>query len=276
MRKIALSLTLFSIIVSKGCSQVKSNQKENFKTIDSIIMENKMKVEIWSDIMCPFCYIGKRKFETALAQFPHKDKVEIVWHSYQLNPNMEYLPDKDFYTYVADLKGQSREWSVQIHENLVQTAKDHGLDYHLDKAKITNTFDAHRIIQLAKKNNLSNEIEERFFKAYFTEGALMSDHETLTKLAVEIGLDKKEVEQVLAGSQYADEVRKDEQEAQQLGANGVPFFVIDRKSAVAGAQNSKVFLEMLEKAFDEWRKNNPDNAIEVIQGQVCTPEGECK
>lgn len=239
-------------------------------------MENKMKVEIWSDIMCPFCYIGKRKFEKALSQFPHKNKIEIIWHSYQLNPNLEYEPDKDLYTYVAELKGETREWSVHIHENLVQTAKQLGLDYRFDKAKIANTFDAHRVIQLAKKYNLSNEIEERFFKAYFTEGALMSNHETLTKLAAEIGLDKKVVEQVLASNQYADEVRKDGQEAQQLGASGVPFFVIDRKSAVAGAQDSKVFLKMLEKTFDEWRKKNPENAIEVIQGQVCTPEGECK
>jgi protein disulfide-isomerase len=208
-----------------------------------------MKVEIWSDIMCPFCYIGKRRFEKALKLFDHKDEVNIIWHSFQLNPNLENQSDKDIYDYVAELKGESREWSINVHKKLIQAAKSLGLDYRFDKAKIANSFDAHRVIQLAKKYNLGDEIEERFFKAYFTEGALMSDHATLIKLATEIGLEKEEVKAILLGNQFADEVHKDRQDAQRLGASGVPFFVVDRKIGVTGAQDSKVFLDVLEKGY---------------------------
>jgi predicted DsbA family dithiol-disulfide isomerase len=231
-------------------------------------IENKMKVEIWSDVMCPFCYIGKRKFEAALAQFEHKDNVEMVWHSFQLNPNLTYQPDKDVYDYVAELKGQTREWSLKAHKSLIESAKAVGLNYQLDKSKITNSFDAHRVIQLAKNYKLDDAIAERFFKAYFTEGALMSDHETLVRLAEEIGLHKDEVWSVLKSNLYADEVRKDGEEAQRIGATGVPFFVVNRKYAVSGAQNSDVFLQTLKKSFLEWRKENPDNTLEVLEGKV--------
>lgn len=217
-------------------------------------MENKMKVEIWSDVMCPFCYIGKRKFESALNSFAQKDSVQVVWHSFELNPNLQYQPGRDAYSYVAELKGQSREWSVQVHDNLTKTAKSIGLDYHFDQAKITNSFDAHRAIQLAKKYNLTDEIEECFFKAYFTDGELMSNHETLIRLVTEAGLPKDEVTKVLETGQYAEEVRKDVAEARYLGANGVPYFVMDRKYAVSGAQETSVFLETLKKAFDGWKK----------------------
>lgn len=204
--------------------------------------------------MCPFCYIGKRKLEAALAVFPHKDEIEIEWHSFQLNPSLQHQPDKDVYTYVAELKGQTREWSVEVHKGLIQTAKDLGLDYRFDIAKIANSFDAHRVIQLAKKYNLGDSIEERFFYAYFTEGALMSDHTTLIRLAAEAGLDPVETEKVLSTNAYAEEVRKDSQEAVQLGAGGVPFFVFNRKYAIAGAQDVSAFTQVLEKSYTEWKK----------------------
>jgi predicted DsbA family dithiol-disulfide isomerase len=238
-------------------------------------MANKMKVEIWSDLMCPFCYIGKRQFETALAAFPQKDSVEVVWHSFLLNPSLTYQPEKDFYAYVAELKGQTREWSIRVHESLIKTAKSVGLDYRLDVAKITNPFDAHRLIQLAKKYDLTNEVEERFFKAYFTEGALMSDHTTLIRLATEAGLEENEVKKVLASNKYANEVQKDAETAKSLGAGGVPFFVINQKYAVNGAQAPDVFTETLTKAYKAWRYDRPAS-MEVTSGPVCTPEGKCK
>jgi len=238
-------------------------------------MENKMKVEIWSDVMCPFCYIGKRKFESALDAFPQKNSIQVLWHSFELNPNLGYNPGRDAYAYVAEIKGQTREWSVKIHDSLTQSAKSIGLEYNFDKAKITNSFDAHRVIQLAKKNNLTDEVEERFFKAYFTDGELMSDHETLIRLAAEAGLSKEEVTKVLETGQYAEEVRKDAAEARSMGANGVPFFVMDRKYAVSGAQDSSVFAQTLQKAFDEWNINNPAVIAEVLNGQTCTPDELC-
>lgn len=216
-------------------------------------MTNKMKVEIWSDVMCPFCYIGKRKFEAALDSLPQKDLIQVVWHSFQLNPNLQYQPERDSYSYLAELKGQTREWAVKVHDNLTETAKSLGLDYHFGKAKITNSFDAHRVIQLARKYNLTDELEERFFKAYFTDGELMSDHATLIRLAAEAGLPREEVAEMLETNRYADEVIRDAAEARQLGAHGVPFFVMDRKYAVSGAQEPEVFKATLQKALEEYQ-----------------------
>ena len=209
-----------------------------------------MKVEIWSDVMCPFCYIGKRKLENALAAFDGKNKVEVSWRSYQLNPGMQYQEGLDIYTYLAEMKGRSREWAEQMHESVTQMAKEVGLDYHFEKVKIANSFDAHRVIQLAKKYNLTNEVEERFFKAYFTEGAIMSDHATLLQLAVEAGLKQEEVQAVLDSDEYALEVKADIAEAQQIGVRGVPFFVFNRKYAVSGAQDTQVFLETLKRTLE--------------------------
>jgi len=239
-------------------------------------MENKMKVEIWSDVMCPFCYIGKRKFEVALNTFPQKDSIQVVWRSFELNPNLSYKPERDAYSYIAEIKGQTREWSVKVHDTMTKSAASVGLNYNFDKAKITNSFDAHRVIQLAKKYNLTNEVEERFFKAYFTDGELMSDHETLIRLAVDAGLNKDEVTAALETDQYAEEVRKDVAEARRLGVNGVPFFVLNQKYGVSGAQDSSMFAETLQKAYKEWTNNNLVVLAEVINGQTCTPDGVCE
>ena len=236
-------------------------------------MASKMKVEIWSDVICPFCYIGKRKFEAALNSFSQKDSVQVIWHSFQLNPNLQSEHGKDAYTYLAEIKGQTREWSVKVHNSLAQSAKSIGLDYNFEKAKIANSFDAHRVIQLAKKYNLTDEVEERFFKAYFTDGELISDHATLIRLAREAGLPKEDVSEVLQTNQYAEDVKKDGAEARQLGANGVPFFVMDRKYAVSGAQDTSVFAETLQKAFHEWDKSNSAVTTETVNGQTFTPEG---
>lgn len=219
-------------------------------------MEDKMKVEIWSDIMCPFCYIGKRKFESALDALSLNDSVEVVWHSFQLNPTLRYDHSIDSYDYLARLKGQSREWAVKVHDNLAQTAKSLGLEYNFEKAKITNSLDAHRVIQLAKSYNLTDELEERFFRAYFTDGELMSDHATLVRLAEEAGLPKEEVVRVLESDQFADEVKNDALEVRRLGANAVPFFVMNRKYAVLGAQDPMVFQETLTKAMEDWKRED--------------------
>jgi len=235
-----------------------------------------MKVEIWSDVMCPFCYIGKRKFEAALNTFPQKDSIQVVWRSFELNPNLTYKPERDTYSYIAEIKGQSREWSVKVHDTMTKSAKSVGLDYNFDKTKISNSFDAHRVIQLAKKYNLTDEVEERFFKAYFTDGELMSDHETLTRLAVEAGLSRDEVILALGTDHYAEEVRKDVAEARRLGINGVPFFVFDMKYGVSGAQETDVFTDTLQKAFKEWTINNPAVISEVLNGQTCTADGVCE
>lgn len=235
-----------------------------------------MKVEIWSDIMCPFCYIGKRRFEEALAGFPDKDKIEVEWKSFQLNPDLRSQPGKDVYDHLAEMKGQSRDWSVAMHDQLAQTAKAAGLTYNFDKAVIANSFDAHRLIQLAKKNGLGDAAEERIFHAYFTEGKDVADLNVLQTLGEEIGLNKEEVNKVLHSKEYADAVNNDVHEAQRLNIRGVPFFVLDRKYGVSGAQPAEAFTQALNQAFGEWKSTQPLQTPDGLNGEVCTPDGDCK
>lgn len=214
----------------------------------------KMRVDIWDDVMCPFCYMGRRKFAAALQRFPAKEEVEIVRHSFQLNPDIRYQPGRDIYSYLADIRGESREWSVKFNAQIADEARKVGLVYNFDKVVVNNTFDAHRLIHLAKKRGLGEEAEERLFRAYFTEGRNIGDRDTLVALGKEIGLDAGEVEKMLGSDAYADEVRKDIADAEKLGIDGVPFFLMDGKYAVSGAQPPAVFLQALEKSFAEWKK----------------------
>lgn len=210
-----------------------------------------MKIEIWSDVMCPFCYIGKRKFENALAAFENKSAVTIEWKSFQLNPDMKTEPDKNISQYLAEIKGWSLEQAQEMNHNVSEMAKNVGLHYDLNKAVVANSFDAHRIVQLAKTKGKGDAMEERLFKGYFTEGLNIADHQTLVKIGSEIGLDETEISEVLKTTTFAEEVNGDVREAQQLGIRGVPFFVIDRKYGVSGAQESETFLNALNKAWEE-------------------------
>ncbi|MEO7424130.1 MAG: DsbA family oxidoreductase [Fibrobacteria bacterium] len=207
-----------------------------------------MKIEIWSDVMCPFCYIGKRKLENALAAFPGRDGVGIIWKSFQLNPDMRTEPGKSITQYLMEKKGWSLEQTRSQHERLTQVAADLGLIYDFDRAVVANSFDAHRLVQLAKRDGFGDAMEERLFKAYFSEGKNIADPTTLVELSREAGLNAAEAETVLAGRAFAEEVKADVREAQQLGVTGVPFFVFDRKFAVSGAQDVSVFARALEKA----------------------------
>jgi protein disulfide-isomerase len=219
----------------------------------------KMKVEIWSDMVCPFCYLGKRRYETALKQFTHAADVEVTWHSFQLYPQLPRNTHvkETSYQHIAKMKGISYAQSVQMHDNVVNMAKGDGLHYHFDKAIVANSFNAHRLMHMAQKQGLGNEAEERIFKAYFMDGKDLSDRATLVTLGVDIGLDKAAVEHMLAGNDYAAEVDADIKEASKLGINGVPFFVFDRKYAVSGAQPVDTFLSTLQHSFAEWRKDHP-------------------
>ena len=208
-----------------------------------------MKIEIWSDIMCPFCYIGKRQLETALASFP-ADEFEIEWKSFQLDPTIEPQSGKDVYTFLAERKGISVEQSREMHKGVVERAKSVGLDYNFDKAVISNSLTSHRIIHLAKKNNLGDEMEEIFFKAYFTEGRDLNDAATLIELGEKAGLNVNEVKEVVENeSLYLSEVKSDIKEAQEIGVQGVPFFVFDRKYAVSGAQPVEAFVQTIREGL---------------------------
>ena len=223
--------------------------------------------------MCPFCYIGKRRFETALKQFPHKDEVEIEWKSFQLNPALVTDTTISSAQYLADKKGFTIDHAHQLHNHVTQMAAEEGLTYNLDKAVVANSFDAHRFAHLAKQKGLGNEAEEALFKAYFTEGKNMADHNVLAQLGESIALDPEEVKTALATDKFSGEVNYDVAEAQALGINAVPFFVMDRKYGVSGAQAVPVFLQTLEKAYTEWTATKPK--LDVITGDSCEVGGDC-
>jgi len=208
-----------------------------------------MKIEIWSDIMCPFCYIGKRQLESALAAFPNNE-FEIEWKSFQLDPTITPQSGKDVYTFLAERKGISVEQSIEMHKGVVERAKSVGLDYHFDKAVISNSLTAHRIIQLAKTKKMGDAMEEVFFKAYFTEGRDLNDAATLIELGAKAGLNTNEVQEVVENENlFLKDVKSDISEAQEIGVQGVPFFVFDRKYAVSGAQPVEAFVNTIKEAI---------------------------
>jgi predicted DsbA family dithiol-disulfide isomerase len=210
-----------------------------------------MKVEIWSDVMCPFCYIGKRHFEAALKEFPASDSVTVEWKSFQLNPSMVTDPSRNINQYLAEAKGISIEQAQEMNARVTEMASEAGLTYDFDKAIVANSFDAHRLSHFAKKFGKQDEVEERLFRAYFTEGKNTADHGTLVQLAADAGLDTDAVRTMLAGKEFAEDVERDIYEAQQVGARGVPFFVFDEKYAVSGAQPSRLFLQVLNKVAED-------------------------
>jgi predicted DsbA family dithiol-disulfide isomerase len=228
-----------------------------------------MNVEIWSDVMCPFCYIGKRKFEKALEQFPHKDDIKISWKSFQLDPTTITDPSLNTIEHLRLKKGWSNEQAAETITHVSNIAKQVGLEFNFENAVVANSFDAHRLSHLAKKYNLQNELEEKLFSAYFSEGKNTADYETLLQIADEVGMDKAEVSSMLKENAFANEVHQDIEQAQQIGVRGVPFFVLNHKYAISGAQESETFLKALHTAYNEINHidlSEPDTA-------VCGPEG---
>lgn len=235
-----------------------------------------MKVEIWSDVMCPFCYIGKRRFEKALENFEHKDDIEIIWKSFQLNPNEITNPDISVTEDLARKKGWTKEYTQQMTEYVINMAKGEDLAYDFDNAVVANSFKAHRLLQFAKTQGKGNALKETLLRSYFSEGKNTDDSTTLLNLAAEVGLDTIEAKNVLENEQsFADAVTFDVREAQSLGIQGVPFFVLDRKYGVSGAQEVSTFEQNLAKAHEEWKAKQTETKLETVEGEVCRPDGTC-
>jgi predicted DsbA family dithiol-disulfide isomerase len=211
-------------------------------------------VEIWSDVACPWCYIGKRRFEAALTEFEHAEDVKVTWRSFELDPSAPHEREGDRAVRLAEKYGITVELARAKEQELTDTAAGDGLAFRFDLARSGTTFDAHRIVHLAGEHELQDAMKERLLRAYFTEGELVSDRETLVRLAVEVGLDEGEVGETLAGDRYADQVRDDEQTATQLGISAVPTFVVDRTLGLSGAQPPEVLLELLRQG---WAKSAP-------------------
>lgn len=232
-------------------------------------MKNKLNVQIWSDIMCPFCYIGKRRIEEALNQFEHKDAVAIEWKSFQLDAGFIPSSDDNLAEHLADKYGRDIDWAQTMLENTTQNAKTAGLDFHFEKSVMANSHNAHRLLHLAKKYQLANELKELLFKAYFTDGKDLNNLETLTELGIAVGLEAEIVAQVLHSNAYSQEVKQDIQQAGAIGVQGVPFFVFDNKYAISGAQPTTTFLQTLEKA---WQEGQFDSKITLVNS---TMENSC-
>lgn len=208
-----------------------------------------MNIEIWSDVMCPFCYIGKRRLENAIAQLQVADKLTIEWKSFQLDPTAPKSSDLDTYDYLAKRYGRDRAWSIETHNQVAASAKQEGLDYRFDRAVVANSFDAHKVAHYAKEQGKGDAFEELLFRSYFTDGLNIADEEVLVRLATEIGLDEAGVRSAIHSAAYGQKVQTDIAEAQQLGVRGVPFFVFDRKYAVSGAQPVEAFVQTIEQAL---------------------------
>jgi predicted DsbA family dithiol-disulfide isomerase len=229
-----------------------------------------MDVEIWSDIACPWCYIGKRRFEAALARFEHRDDVRVTWRSFELDPAAPAEREGDRAARLAEKYGMSVERAREMERQLTQTAAGDGLDFRFDIARSGATFDAHRVVHLAGEHGLQDAMKERLLRAYFSEGELMSDRETLVRLAAEVGLDADETREMLAGDRYSDEVRVDERTAGQFGISAVPTFVIDRAIGASGAHPPEALLELLNEG---WSRRAPVSVI--TGGEACDADGNC-
>jgi predicted DsbA family dithiol-disulfide isomerase len=207
-------------------------------------------VEIWSDIACPWCYVGKRRFEAALAGFEHRDAVEVTWRSFELDPAAPAERPLSGAEHLAEKYGTSVDQARAMHDRMTEVAASEGLDFHFDRARGGNTFDAHRVVHLAAEHGKQDAMEERLMRAYLSEGELISDAATLERLAIEVGVPAEAVRDLLAGERFADAVRDDERTGAALGISGVPFFVVDRQFGASGAQPPEVLGELLQHAWE--------------------------
>jgi predicted DsbA family dithiol-disulfide isomerase len=228
-----------------------------------------MHVEIWSDIACPWCYVGKRRFEAALAAYEHSDEVSVTWRSFELDPHAPRERRHDGATHLAEKYGTSREEALDMHARMAETAARDGLEFRFDLARGGNTFDAHRLIHLAAAHGAQDAMKERLMRAYLTEGEPIGDPEALERLALDVGLPENEVRDVLSGDRFAAEVRDDERTATQLGIHAVPFFVVDRAIGASGAHPAEQLVELLRQA----RAQNPPISVAAAAGETCNVDG---
>ncbi|WP_268230784.1 DsbA family oxidoreductase [Sphingobacterium sp. UT-1RO-CII-1] len=236
-------------------------------------MASKMIVEVWSDVMCPFCYIGKRKFEVALSSFSNNEHIELEWKSYQLDPGMKTDPSIKYYESLASSKGMPVEQAKAMCDQVTEMAKEVGLKYDFEKAVVANSFHSHELSHFAKQFDKQNQVEELLFKAFFEEGKNIDDLEVLKSIVLEVGLDVSAFQDSMEKGEFKEAVNQDINEAKEIGVRGVPFFVFNRKYAISGAQPVDVFKQTIEKSFNEWKSENNKVNFEVIDGPSCGPDG---
>ena len=234
-----------------------------------------MRIEIWSDVVCPWCYVGKRRLETALRGFEHAEDVEVVYRSFELDPTAPHHGTEKTLPSIARKYGRTEDEMRPMMAGLMETAAEEGLDLRLFDTLHTNTIDAHRLLHLALATGgpaLQRDLKEALLAAYFTRAEDVGDHAVLRRAAVAAGLEAARVDEVLASDEYGEEVAADIAQARAYGATGVPFFVVDQRYGVSGAQPAEAFTQVLERA---WAESHP--AIEVVAGgadaAACGPDG---
>jgi predicted DsbA family dithiol-disulfide isomerase len=227
-----------------------------------------MDVEIWSDVACPWCYVGKRRFEAALARFEHRDEVRVTWRSFELDPSAPRERKGDRAARLAEKYGMTRAQAQAAEQQLTDVAAGDGLDFRFSIARSGSTFDAHRVIHLAAEHDLQDAMKERLLRAYFTDGELVGDHDTLVRLATEAGLPEAQARATVSSDRFADAVREDELTAQRLGITAVPTFVVDRTLGASGAQPPEQLLDLLHRG---WESRIPVSV--VTGGESCGPDG---
>lgn len=243
-----------------------------FKNIAPMGLTQTMDVEIWSDIRCPFCYIGKHKFEKALENFEHKDKVNIVRRSFELDAELKTLPNVHTLDHLALIKKMSREEVLRMTDHITKSAEEVGLTFRFEDTVVSNTFHAHRLIQFAQSQGLGHKAEEALFRAHFTDGIDVDDPVELQRIGEEIGLEESDVKNFLTSSDFAERVRQDEEKALSLGIRGVPFFLFDNTYAVSGAQSSDIFLEALNRSYEEFAEKTGSSSADDT---ACSIDGFC-
>jgi predicted DsbA family dithiol-disulfide isomerase len=231
--------------------------------------QQKMMIEVFTDIQCPWCYIGKRRLDRAIEQFEHRDQVEVVWRGYQLDPGAPFRYDGTVYDLVARRYGMNRQQAVAQHDELAALAALDGLQYRFDHTKPGNSLDALRLVHLGARHGLAAAVEEKLMRAYFTEGVHLGDHEALVRLAIEVGLDAAESRQALASDAFADDVRADRQRARALGLRGVPAFIFDDKVLVSGAQSIEALASALRRVWGESGLNATTRTMETCDDGAC-------
>jgi predicted DsbA family dithiol-disulfide isomerase len=227
-----------------------------------------MEVEIWSDIACPWCYVGKRRFEAALARFEHRDDVRVSWRSFELDPSAPREREGDRAARLAEKYGMTLAQAQAAEQQLTDVAAGEALDFRFDIARSGSTFDGHRLIHLAAEHGLQDEMKERLLQAYFTEGELVGDHDTLVRLAIEVGVPEAEARATVSSDRFADAVREDELVAQRLGITAVPTFVVDRALGASGAHPPEQLLDLLRRG---WESRAPVSVL--AGGESCGPDG---
>jgi predicted DsbA family dithiol-disulfide isomerase len=235
----------------------------------------KLKVEIWTDVMCPFCYIGKRKFEAGLAKFAHKEKVEVIWKSFQLDPELKNDGTINLNAYMARRKSVSLEEAAAMSEGATEKAAMVGLNYNLNKVIPSNTLKAHQLAHFAKKHGLQSQAEELLFRSYFIDGKDIDKDATLLHLVEELGLSAEEFKDALYRQTFVPDVKSDIAEARTLGIRMIPHFLINRQHVISGSYDSQTFTDMLTKVYNQEQANPADPNMEYIQGDSCDLDGNC-